>query len=473
MTARFPVYCSCSTRKWKPSYCPPQTSEIQEIQTCSSSTQAQICAESAESAERETEENEIEKHSSQEHNNTLVSSSYVPSSQKRHVVLVDQPLKGLVPEELCSSSSETSQIRGSSKESYSILQERSSPGGNAPDVSIVASSQNSHEFEIEQPLSHVTSERTQFHCSLSESQLGKLFVSSVSFDEVTSPPCISDGLLPMQEGFTQIKPRYACQRESICNDNTPVKRKSLAESSNSTNTVVSQSCLVSNHNLSVKKIPLGNQSNHRNMTYQENVLKNFGKEVAVSSPFKGNVGHSSTRKEMLEKAKADFDVLFIQNTWNHKSQTPVQEFTAYLFEIDRRLSTKRKRSQTDDSVQKTHSSVGVRQGNKLLLTDSPVSPADIMVGGGVEQTLFYIKDNMFLETADTRRDMRSKTCFRDMFWRHDAGTCHVAGTYNVAGTCHCCRYMPLLQQPLLIYMGSSPADSSPDEGPFSSIMSLL
>ncbi|KAL9977049.1 hypothetical protein ACROYT_G014412 [Oculina patagonica] len=232
--------------EWKPSYCPPQTSEIQEIQTCSSSTQAQICAESAESAERETEENEIEKHSSQEHNNTLVSSSYVPSSQKRHVVLVDQPLKGLVPEELCSSSSETSQIRGSSKESYSILQERSSPGGNAPDVSIVASSQNSHEFEIEQPLSHVTSERTQFHCSLSESQLGKLFVSSVSFDEVTSPPCISDGLLPMQEGFTQIKPR--------------------------------------------------------------------------------------------------------------------------------RLSTKRKRSQTDDSVQKTHSSVGVRQGNKLLLTDSPVSP---------------------------------------------------------------------------------------------------
>ncbi|KAL9976991.1 hypothetical protein ACROYT_G014346 [Oculina patagonica] len=128
--------------------------------------------------------------------------------QKRHVVLVDQPLKGLVPEELCSSSSsETSQIRGSSEESYSILQERSSPGGNAPDVSIVASSQNSHEFEIEQPLSHVTPERTQFHCSLSESQLGKLFDSSVSFDEVTSPPCISDGLLPMQEGFTQIKPR--------------------------------------------------------------------------------------------------------------------------------------------------------------------------------------------------------------------------------------------------------------------------
>ncbi|XP_078365414.1 uncharacterized protein LOC144649723 isoform X2 [Oculina patagonica] len=240
--------------EWKPSYCPPHTC-TSEIQSCSSSTQMQICAESAESAERETEEKEIEKHTcmSQEHNEKrLVSSSYVPSSQKRHRVLVDQPLKGLVPEELCSSSSETSQLRGSSEESYSILQGRSSHGGKAPDVSIVPSSQNSHEFEIEQPLSHVTPERTQFHCSLSESQLGQLLDSNVSFDAVTSPLCISDGLSPMQEGFTQLKPRNACQKE--------------------------------------------------------------------------------------------------------------------------RLSTKRKRSQTDDSVRKTRSSGGVKQENKLLLPDSPVSP---------------------------------------------------------------------------------------------------
>ncbi len=323
--------------------------------------------------ERETEEKEIEKHTcmSQEHNEKrLVSSSYVPSSQKRHRVLVDQPLKGLVPEELCSSSSETSQLRGSSEESYSILQERSSPGGKAPDVSIVPSSQNSHEFEIEQPLSHVTPERTQFHCSLSESQLGQLLDSNVSFDEVTSPPCFADVPSPMQEGFTQIKPRNECQKRLVSKDNTPGKQQLTSELSNSRNTVVSQSCLVSNHNLSVKKTPLGNQSNHRNMTCQGNVLKNFGKEVAVSSPLKFNVGHTSTRKENSEKAKVDFDDLFIQNTWNHKSQTPVQEFSADLFEIDRRLSTKRKRSQTDDSVRKTRLSDGVRQGN------SPVSPGE-------------------------------------------------------------------------------------------------
>ncbi|XP_078365413.1 uncharacterized protein LOC144649723 isoform X1 [Oculina patagonica] len=361
--------------EWKPSYCPPHTC-TSEIQSCSSSTQMQICAESAESAERETEEKEIEKHTcmSQEHNEKrLVSSSYVPSSQKRHRVLVDQPLKGLVPEELCSSSSETSQLRGSSEESYSILQGRSSHGGKAPDVSIVPSSQNSHEFEIEQPLSHVTPERTQFHCSLSESQLGQLLDSNVSFDAVTSPLCISDGLSPMQEGFTQLKPRNACQKESICNDHTPVKRKSLAESSNSRNAVFSQPCLASNHILPGKESPLGNKSSQRNITCQKNVLKNVGREVAVSSPSKGNVGHTLTRKEILEKAKIDFDALFIQNTWNH-SQTPVQEFSADLFEIDRRLSTKRKRSQTDDSVRKTRSSGGVKQENKLLLPDSPVSP---------------------------------------------------------------------------------------------------
>ena len=319
----------------------------------------------------------------------LVSSSYVPSSQKS--VVADQPLKGLVPEELCLSSSEASQLRGSSEESYSILQGRSSPGGKAPDVSIVPSSQNSHEYEMEQPLPHIiTPQRTQLHCSLTESQLGNLLETSVSFDEVTSPPCFSDVPSPTQEGFTQIKPRNACQSESISNKH-------------SRHTVVTQLSLSSTHNLPEKESPLENQRKDRT-TFVEKVSKNADKEGTVSSSARDIISHTSKGKEDTEKAKVDFDALFCQNTWKH-SQRPALEFSADLLEIDRRQSTKRKRTEEDDSVHQTRSSACVRRGNKLLLPDSPVSP-----GESEHSSKKMLNQQRCKQTKQPRTTTRAKKC---------------------------------------------------------------
>ncbi|KAJ7337122.1 hypothetical protein OS493_009974 [Desmophyllum pertusum] len=236
-------------------------------------------------------------------------------------VPVDQPLKGLVPEELCSSSSETSQPKGNSEESYSILQGRSSE--KSSDDSIVPSSQNSHEFELEQScaLPHVTPERNQLNCSLTESQLENLFETSVSFDEGTAPPCFSDVPSPVQEGYTQIKPRHFRQRESTLIDNIPGNLKS-----SSRNVAVNHPCLASRQNFIVKESVTRRHSNEGFITCKE--------------------------KEHVE--------LFSN--------------VADLFEIDRRQSIKRKRCAKDDCVHVTRPSDGTRRGRKALFRDSPVSP---------------------------------------------------------------------------------------------------
>lgn len=294
-----------------------------------------------------------------------MSSSYVPSSQKS--VLLDQPLKGLVPEEPCSSSSETSQLRESSSDSYSILQGRSSGSGKTPDVSIVPSSQNSNEFEIEQPLPHVTPERSPFNCSLTESQLGRLLETSVSFDDVTSPYAGLDVRSPTQEGFTRIKPRNTCPAESLSSNNRPLKRNSSESSNAKDATPVRQPCSASSHNLRKKESPNKMPINERNIPSEKHVVKSVDQEVAVSS-LRGDVSDRSNKKEEFEKLKVDFDDLFKQKTWSHP-QTPTHDFSADLFEIDRRQSTKRKRSEKSDTVQKARLSVGVRQ-------DSAVSPGE-------------------------------------------------------------------------------------------------
>lgn len=299
----------------------------------------------------------------QEHS---ASSSHVPSSQM--CVPVDQPLKGLVPEELCSSSSETSQPKGNSEESYSILQGRSSE--KSSDDSIVPSSQNSHEFELEQScaLHHVTPERNQLNCSLTESQLENLFETSVSFDEGTAPPCFSDVPSPVQEGYTQIKPRNFRQRESTLSDNIPGNLKS-----SSRNVAVNHPCLASRQNFIVKESVTRRHSNEGFITCKEkgkeNGSKHVDKEDEALSPPRGNVGPTLNRKEM-ENAKVGFDALFSQNTWNC-SQT-----SADLFEIDRRQSIKRKRCAKDDCVHVTRPSDGTRRGRKALFRDSPVSPGE-------------------------------------------------------------------------------------------------
>ena len=291
-----------------------------------------------------------------------MSSSCVPSSQREVHRTVEQPLIGLWPEELCSSSSETSQLKGSSEESYSILQRRSSVAENAPDFSIEPSSQNSDEYELEQALPHVTPERKQFNCSLSESQLESFLDASVSFDEVTVPPCFSDVSPSIQKGFTEIKPRDARQRKSTSCD----KLKSTSESSHSKSFADNELSLASNR---------GSEKESRSNN-KDSASYNVAKEVVVVSSVRDNIRNTLHRKQSFETAKVDFDALFSQNTWKH-SQTPVQEYSAEVFEIDKRQSVKRKRSDKDDSNHNLPGlSVGVRQVRKLSFPDSPVSPGE-------------------------------------------------------------------------------------------------
>ena len=309
-----------------------------------------------------TAEKKYEKCESQEcvcDDKPMVSSSCVPSSQRESLEAVEQPLKGLFPEELYSSSIESSQIRGSSEESYSILKRRSSVAENAPDT-VVPSSQNSpvlNEQELEQALPHVTLERKQFHCSLSESQLERFLDASVSLDEDTAPPCFTDVSPSNREGFTQVK-----LKESTSSDHSkPANSHSRAFADNE---------------LSLASIR-GSETNTRSNNNDSDTSYNVVTEVvAVSHSSNVRKAAFADTKEGLETEKVDFDALFRQNTWK-LSQTPAQEFTAEVFEIDKRQSIKRKRSEKDDSRQKLPGlSDGGRQVTKLSFPDSPVSPGE-------------------------------------------------------------------------------------------------
>ena len=312
-----------------------------------------------------TAEKEYENFDSQEclcDDKPFVSSSYVPSSQRESRLAVEQPLKGLFPEELFSPSSDTctSQMRGSSEESYSILQRRSCIAENEPDVSVVPSSQNSPELneqELEQALPHVTPDHKAFHCSLSESQLERFLDASVSLDEVTAPPCSTDVSPSIEEEFTQVK-----LRESTSGD----KSKSRSASSHSKAFADNELSLASSH---------GSEKNTRSDKKNIGISYNVVTEVVVVSPSRDNVRNAALhRKESLEKA--NFDALFRQNTWK-LSQRPSQEFSADVFEIDKRQSIKRKRSEKDDSKHKRPSlSDEGLQARKLSFPDSPVSPGE-------------------------------------------------------------------------------------------------
>lgn len=102
--------------EWKPSYFPPKTFEMQsDISPLKSKVREQSYSNSTDLTEHATAEKKHDKFHSQEYvceDKPLLGSSRT----------IEQPLRGLFPEELGSSSRETSQLRGSSKESYSILQ---------------------------------------------------------------------------------------------------------------------------------------------------------------------------------------------------------------------------------------------------------------------------------------------------------------------------------------------------------------
>ena len=288
----------------------------------------------------------------------LVSSDYVSSSQVS--VVLTQPLRGLhvASEEQCSPSSETSQLKGNSGESYSILQGRSAVAEKSPEVNVVPSSENSEEFELEEPLANVTPGRItkQIHCSLSESQLGNLLDSSISIDDVTTPPCLEDAPVASQEGYTRIIPRTAQQEGPTSCGHEMGEATSSSDSLHLANIVVDQPCVKSSKDLTGKRSI--HESGSKGLEKSSKALLKDHKEAAVN--------HKTV-------VTTDFDALFSQNTWSF-SQTSDKELIADLVEIDRRQSVKRKRSEVDSHVNFTCPSDDTRQGNKAQVRDSPVSP---------------------------------------------------------------------------------------------------
>lgn len=294
------------------------------------------------------------------------SSSYVPSSQTHAHVVTIQPLEGLIPEELFLSWSEGSQPRESSEESYSILHGGSAAGGEDEDVSFVPSSQNSHELDPAPQLPHVTPVRCQRDCSLSESQLEKLFENSVSFDEVTTPPGLSGVLSPTPECYTQIKPQEVFQEDS---ETTLYKilsgrRKCSSQSFSSRRTDVNTACYFSCQEAEKESSLIFGS--------KPNILGNTNsKESTISSSRGNSVSKSSTGKQPNRvNSNVEFDTLFSQNTWS-VSQPFTQELSADLVEIDRRHSIKRRHSETEDHSHKTH--LSDKQEKEVFYGDGTVS----------------------------------------------------------------------------------------------------
>ena len=138
---------------------------------------------------------------------TVICDSQVPE-------IIQQPLKGLVAD-MCSSSSESLQQKGSGEESYSILQRKSGIGEvNAFADHIVPCSSNSEESDYSQPLQNIMPFK---NVSLSDSQLDILLEGedNVSVDGSCCPPCSKTPAGTPQEGaFTQVKPKSSNTKTS-------------------------------------------------------------------------------------------------------------------------------------------------------------------------------------------------------------------------------------------------------------------
>ncbi|XP_078365415.1 uncharacterized protein LOC144649723 isoform X3 [Oculina patagonica] len=182
--------------EWKPSYCPPHTC-TSEIQSCSSSTQMQICAESAESAERETEEKEIEKHTcmSQEHNEKRRLSTKRKRSQTDDSVRktrssggVKQENKLLLPDSPVSPDSTSCSVKSSSQ-SGSSQSQRSNHSISMAGLEDLYSQQDG--LFLDTSGSTGSHKSPQEHCSTSPSILGNAIeepcsLSTPNFDSLPS-----------------------------------------------------------------------------------------------------------------------------------------------------------------------------------------------------------------------------------------------------------------------------------------------
>ena len=291
----------------------------------------------------------------------LISSDVVSSSQMSGKVT--PPLKGVVAEDQRSSLSEQSQLKGSSEESFSILKERSLPSSEkrSPEVFVVPSSDNSEEYE--QALPSVLPGHAAQHlgCSLYESQLEKLLESSISYDVDSAPPCAGNETRESQEDYmyTRIKQGPLTRRESTSQRNQLGITKVNPDSSQLTNSTASEPCIASKKNLSPVK-------SMANSSLKEK-YKHKGKGLEV------NTGQSNIDQTLSKPLTMNFDELFSQNTW-HFSQISDRQLSVNEAETDFHQSMKRKRSEMEGHVQSIPPSAEGRQGNKVLLSDSPASP---------------------------------------------------------------------------------------------------
>ena len=291
----------------------------------------------------------------------LISSDVVSSSQMSGKVT--PPLRGVVAEDQSSSLSEQSKLKGSSEESFSILKERSLPSSEkrSPEIFVVPSSDNSEEYE--QALPSVLPGHAAKHlgCSLSESQLGKLLESSISYDVDSAPPCAGNETRESQEDYmyTRIKQGPLTQRESTCQHNQLGNTKVNPDSSQLKNSTASEPCIASKKNLS----PTNSMAN----SSLKEKYKHKGKGLEV------NTGQSNIDQTLSKPLTLTFDELFSQNTW-HFSQMSDRQLSVNEAETDFHQSMKRKRSEMEDHVQSIPPSAEGRQGNKVLLSDSPASP---------------------------------------------------------------------------------------------------
>ena len=291
----------------------------------------------------------------------LISSDVVSSSQMSGKVT--PPLKGVVAQDQCSSLSEQSQLKGSSEESFSILKERSLPSSEkrSPEIFVVPSSDNSEEYE--QALPSVLPGHASKHlgCSLSESQLEKLLESSISYDVDSAPPCAGNETKESQEDYmyTRIKQGPLTWRESTSQRNQLGNTKVNPDSSHLKNSTASEPCIALKKNLS----PINSMAN----SSLKEKYKHKGKGLEV------NTGQRNIDQTLSKPLTLTFDELFSQNTW-HFSQISDRQLSVNEAETDFHQSMKRKRSEMEGHVQSIPPSAEGRQGNKVLLSDSPASP---------------------------------------------------------------------------------------------------
>ena len=287
----------------------------------------------------------------------LISSDVVSSSQMSGKVT--PPLKGVVAEDQRSSLTEQSQLKGSSEESFSILKERSLPSSEkrSPEIFVVPSSDNSEEYE--QALPSVLPGHAAKHlgCSLSESQLEKLLESSISYDVDSAPPCAGNETRESQEDYmyTRIKRGPLTRRESTSQRNQLGITKVNPDSSQLKNSTASEPCIALS--------PINSMAN----SSLKEKYKHKGKGLEV------NTGQSNIDQTLSKPLTLTFDELFSQNTW-HFSQISDRQLSVNEAETDFHQSMKRKRSEMEGHVQSIPPSAEGRQGNKVLLSDSPASP---------------------------------------------------------------------------------------------------